>query len=85
VSEVAVFWIWLSPGVDLKDMRSLGGGNRSSVVEEPGAMTQGDVKKGVKTDVLTFLAIVLWLGGIHLNLLVVGLCFWNLHSPWAIT
>jgi hypothetical protein len=48
-------------------------------------MAEGGVKKGWKSDLLTFLAIVLWLGGFHLNFLVVGLCLWNLWRPWAVT
>ena len=48
-------------------------------------MAEGGVQKGWQTEVLTFLAMALWLGGFHLNVLVGGLCLWNLRSPWALT
>nr|XP_024394341.1 diacylglycerol O-acyltransferase 2-like isoform X2 [Physcomitrium patens] len=48
-------------------------------------MAGGDLKKGFKYDVLTFLAIVVWMGGLHLNVLVVGICLANLRSHWALT
>ncbi|KAG0558812.1 hypothetical protein M758_10G053300 [Ceratodon purpureus] len=48
-------------------------------------MADDNVKKGWKSDVLTFLAIVLWMGGFHLNFLVAGLCIWNFGKPWALT
>lgn len=51
-------------------------------------MAEGDAevkKKGWKVDVLTFVAMVMWLGGFQINFVVVGLCFWNWSKPWALT
>lgn len=38
-----------------------------------------------KSGLMCILAMMVWLGGFHVNLAVSVLCLWNLPSPWAFT
>lgn len=45
-----------------------------------------DVKaaqRGMVPRVLSFVAMVMWLGGFHINLIVGTLCLLNFPNPWA--
>lgn len=47
------------------------------------AMASGAADGPVK--LWSFVAMFMWLGGFHINLIVVALCIYHLPSPWAIT
>jgi hypothetical protein len=38
-----------------------------------------------KSGLMCMLAMMVWLGGFHVNFAVSLLCLWNLPSPWAFT
>lgn len=42
-------------------------------------------KAETKSGLMCMLAMMVWLGGFHVNFAVSLWCLWNLPSPWAFT
>lgn len=49
------------------------------------AMAGENGNEETKSGLMCMLAMMVWLGGFHVNFAVSLLCLWNLPSPWAFT